>query len=113
MTVAILLLELTLAVVAVYLAIAATLCVSLDLALPRPIAAMRIVVSWLVPVVGPVLTIRVSAEESQIDLSRRWWLRPLKGIITERAVDPADVECVDLRADAERILPGSTLTPPP
>jgi hypothetical protein len=51
-----------------YLGFVATLCVVLDHALARRVALLRILVSWLVPLLGAIVTIRVAVEESQPDL---------------------------------------------
>ena len=56
-----------------YLDSVATLCVLLDRALVRRVAVLRIVVTWLIPLLGAILTIRVAVEESQQDLRSRWW----------------------------------------
>jgi hypothetical protein len=95
-----------------YLSSVATLCVALDRALARRVAVLRILVSWLVPLLGAIVTIRVAVEESQ-DLRSRWWLWPLRPLLSETAPDPGFAEVTDMRADAERILPGHTLIPPP
>jgi hypothetical protein len=96
-----------------YLGFVATLCIVLDHALSRRVALLRILVSWLVPLLGAILTIRVAVEESQQDLRSRWWLWPLRPLLFEAARDPGFAEVTDMRADAERILPGHTLIPPP
>jgi hypothetical protein len=96
-----------------YLGCVATLCVALDRALARRVAVMRILVSWLVPLLGAIVTIRVAVEESQQDLRSRWWLWPLRPLLRKAAPDRGFAEVVDMRADAERILPGHTLIPPP
>jgi len=97
---------------AAYLAIAATLCVVCDRSLALKIAVLRILISWLVPFLGPILTIKVAVEESPQALRSRWWLWPLQPIMSEEAPDSGFPEVTDVRADAERILPGSTLFPP-
>jgi hypothetical protein len=97
----------------IYLGIAATVCVVRDQSLARSSAVLRILVSWLVPFLGPVLTIRIAAEESFQGLRSRWWLRPLRPLLSaEDAPDPGFSRVSDMRADAEQILPGSTLIPP-
>jgi hypothetical protein len=97
----------------VYLAIAATMCVARDRSLARRAAVLRILVSWFVPLLGPILTIRTAAEESSQGLRSRWWLWPLRPLLSEESPDPGFAQVVDMRADAERILPGSAFIPPP
>jgi hypothetical protein len=97
---------------AAYLGVVATLCVVSDRSLALKIAVLRILVSWLVPILGPILTIKVAVEESSQALRSRWWLWPLRSIMSEEAPESGFSEVTDVRADAERILPGSTLFPP-
>lgn len=97
----------------IYLGIAATLCVVRDRSLGRKSAVLRILVSWLVPLLGPILTIRIAAEDSSQNLRSRCWLWPLRPMFSEEPPDPGFAQVVDVRADAERILPGSTFIPPP
>jgi hypothetical protein len=97
----------------IYLGIAATLCVMRDQSLPRSSAVLRILASWFIPLLGPIVTIRVAAEESSEGLRSRWWLWPLRPLLSEGAPDPGFTKVIDMRADAERILPGSTFIPPP
>jgi hypothetical protein len=97
----------------IYLGIAATLCVVRDQSLAGSSAVLRILVSWFVPLLGPILTIRIAAEESSQGLRSRWWLWPLRPLLSEEAPDPGFAQVADMRADAERILPGSTFIPPP
>jgi len=104
---------LAIALIAFYLALAATICVVRDRTLPRLTAISRLLVSWLVPLLGPILTIRVATEESIQNLPRRWWLWPLRSLLVDAAPAPGFAEVTDMRADAERILPGHTLIPPP
>jgi hypothetical protein len=99
-------------VLATYLAAAATLCVLRDRSLVTKVSVLRILVSWFVPLLGPILTIRVAVEESAGGLISCWWLWPLRPILFEEP-DSGFAEVTDVRADAERILPGSTLFPPP
>jgi hypothetical protein len=108
---ALLLVESLMTLGVVYLAVAATVCVVLGRKVGRPAATLRILISWLVPILGPFITIRVSAEELQ--LSRRWWLWPLKGVLSDTPTQHAHSAIVDMQTDAERILPGGTLIPPP
>jgi hypothetical protein len=96
-----------------YLASVATLCVVLDRALIRRVAVLRVLVSWLIPLLGAIVTIRVAVEESREDLRYRWWLWPLRPLLSGDAPDPGFAEVTDMRADAERILPGHTLIRPP
>lgn len=97
----------------VYLDIVATLCVVLDRALGRRVAVLRLLVSWLIPLIGAIVTIRVAVDESQKDLRSRWWLWPLRPLLSDGAPDPGFAQVTDMQADAERILPGHTLIPPP
>ncbi|MGA2842787.1 MAG: hypothetical protein ABSG18_22015 [Steroidobacteraceae bacterium] len=97
----------------IYLGIAATLCVVRDRSLARKPAVLRILVSWFVPLLGPIFTIRIAAEESPQDLRSRWWLWPLRPMFSEERPDSGFAQVIDMRADAERILPGSTFNPPP
>lgn len=97
----------------IYLGITATLCVVRDQSLARSSAVLRILVSWFVPLLGPILMIRIAAEESSQGLPSSWWLWPLRPLLSEEAPDPRSAQVVDMRADAERILPGSTFIPPP
>jgi hypothetical protein len=101
------------ALVAFYLAVVATICVVRDRTLSRVAAVSRLLVSWWVPLLGAILTIRVATEESTQDLPRRWWLWPLRLLLIDAAPDAGFAEVTDMRADAERILPGHTLIPPP
>jgi hypothetical protein len=96
-----------------YLGSVATLCVVLDRALARWVAVLRILVSWFIPLLGAIVTIRVAVEESQQDLRSRWWLWPMRPLLSEGAPDSGFARVTDMRADAERILPGHTLVPPP
>src|ERR1700730_11315568 len=96
----------------IYLGIAATFCVVRDQSLPRSSAVLRFLVSWFVPFLGSILTIKIAAEESSQGLRSRWWLWPLRPLISENAPDPGFARITDMRADAEQILPGSTLIPP-
>jgi hypothetical protein len=96
----------------IYLAIAATFCVVRDQSLARSSAALRILVSWFVPLLGPILAIRIAAEESCQGLRSRWWLWPVRPLLAEEPADRGFAQVVDMRADAERILPGSTFIPP-
>lgn len=96
-----------------YLASVATLCVVLDRALAPRIALLRILIAWLVPLLGAIVTIRVAVEECGEDLRSRWWLWPLRPLVSEADPDPGFAEVTDMQADAERILPGQTLIPPP
>jgi hypothetical protein len=95
-----------------YLSSVATLCVALDPALARRVAVLRILVSWLIPLLGAIVIIRLAAEESQRNLRSRWWLWPLQSLLSEGAPDSGLADVTDMRADAERILPGHTLIPP-
>jgi hypothetical protein len=97
----------------IYLGIAATLCVVRDQSLARSSAILRIFASWLIPLLGPVVTIRVAAEESSEGLRSRWWLWPLRPLLSEDAPDSGFAQVIDMRGDAERVLPGSTFIPPP
>jgi hypothetical protein len=97
----------------IYLGIAATLCVVRDQSLPRGSAISLILLSWFVPLLGPILTIKIAAEESSQGLRSRWWLWPLRPLLSVEAPDPGFAQVVDMRADAERILPGTTFIPPP
>jgi hypothetical protein len=97
----------------IYLGIAATMCVMRDQSLARSSAVLRILVSWFIPLLGPIVTIRIAAEESSGDLRSRWWSWPLRPLLSEGAPDPGFAQVIDMRADAERILPGSTFIPPP
>ena len=97
----------------IYLGIVATLCVVRDQSLARSSAVLRILVSWLVPLLGPIVTIRIAAEESSQGVRFRWWLWPLRPLLSDKAPGPSFAPVVDMRADAERILPGSTFIPPP
>lgn len=89
-----------------YFALAATLRVAADRTLAPRITLLRILVSWLVPILGAILTIRVAGEESQQDLRARWLLWPLRCFLSEPTSDRGPFEVTDLRSDAERILPG-------
>lgn len=95
-----------------YLGSVATFCVVLDRALVRRVAVLRILVSWLIPLLGAIVTIRVAVEESQQNLRSRWWLWPLRPLLSEAAPDSGFAEVTDMRADAERIVPGHSLFPP-
>jgi hypothetical protein len=97
----------------IYLGIAAALCVVRDRSLARSSAISRILVSWFVPLFGPILTIWIAAEESSQGLRSRWWLWPLRPLLSVEVPDPGLAQVIDMRADAERILPGSTFIPPP
>jgi hypothetical protein len=48
--------------------VAATLCVVGDRELARRIAILRILVSWLIPLLGAMITVRAAVEESQQNL---------------------------------------------
>jgi len=74
---------------------------------------LRILVSCAVPLLGAIVVIRVAVEESQEDLRSRWWLWPLRPLLSEAAPDLGFAEVTDMRADAERIVPGHTPIPPP
>ena|ERR1700722_11661280 len=104
---------LAIALIAFYLALVATICIVRDRTLPRLTAISRLLVSWLVPLLGAILAIRVATEESPQNLPRRWWLWPLRPLLVDAAPAPGFAEVTDMRADAERILPGHTLIPPP
>jgi hypothetical protein len=95
-----------------YLGSVATLCIVLDRALAHRVAVLRFLASWLIPLLGAIVTIRVAVEESQQDLRSRWWLWPLRPLLSEAAPDSGFAEVTDMRAEAERILPGHTLIPP-
>jgi hypothetical protein len=97
----------------IYLGIAATLCVMRDRSLARSTVVLRILISWFLPLFGPIVTIRVAADESSEGLRSRWWLWPLRPLLSEDTRDPGFARVMDMRADAERILPGSTFMPPP
>jgi hypothetical protein len=97
----------------IYLAIAATLCVVRDQSLALRSAVLRILVSWFVPLLGSILTIRIAVEGSSQGLRSRWWLWPLRPLLSEESPDPGFAQVVDMRDDAEHILPGSTFIPPP
>jgi len=97
----------------VYLGIAATLCVVRDRSLAPSAAVLSILVSWFVPLLGPILTIRIAAEDSSQGLRSRWWLWPLRPMLSEEAPNPGFAQVIDVRADAERILPGSKFIPLP
>jgi hypothetical protein len=97
----------------IYLGIVATICVLRDQSLARASSVARILVSWFVPILGPILTIRIAAEESPHGLRSRWWLWPLRSVLSDETPDPGYGQVTDMRADAERILPGSTFIPPP
>jgi hypothetical protein len=96
----------------IYLGIAATLCIVRDQSLARRSAVLRILASWFIPLLGPIVTIRIAAEESSEGLRSRWWLWPLRPMLSD-APEPGFAQVIDMRADAERILPGSTFIPPP
>jgi len=95
-----------------YLGVAATLCVVNDRELARRIAILRILISWLIPLLGAMITIRAAVEESQQNLRSCWWLWPLRQFFNETAPHPGFGDVNDIRADAERILPGHTVIPP-
>jgi hypothetical protein len=97
----------------VYLGCAATLCVVLDRGLAVRVAVLRILVSWVVPMLGAIVTVRVAVEECGEGLRSRWWLWPLRFVFSEGAPERGFAEVTDMRGDAERILPGSTWIPPP
>ena len=97
----------------IYLGIVATMCVVRDQSLARASSVSRILVSWFIPFLGPILTIRIAAEESPHGLRSRWWLWPLRPLLSDEAPDPGFGQVIDMRADAERSLPGSTFIPPP
>lgn len=99
------------AVSVIYLGGAATLCVVRDQSLTRRIAILRIMFSWFVPLLGAILTIKIAAEDSPQHLRSRWWLWPLRPMLAPEVSGFARV--IDMRADAERILPGSTIIGPP
>jgi hypothetical protein len=88
----------------VYLGSVATLCVALDRALAGRVALLRIFVSWLVPLLGSIVTIRVAAEESQQDLRSRWLLWPLRPLLCE-AAPPGFAKVTDMRVDAVHMQP--------
>jgi len=96
-----------------YLAVVSTLCVVRNRSLARSTAFLRILTSWFVPVLGPIFTLRVAAEESPQNLQSRWWLWPLRWLISDESPEPGFARVTDMGADAERILPGSTPGPPP
>jgi len=58
-----------------------------DQSLARSSATLRILVSWFVPLLGTILTIRIAAEESSQGLRSRWWLWPLRPLLSEEAPD--------------------------
>lgn len=97
----------------IYLGVAATVCVVRDQSLTRRTAILRIIFSWFVPLLGPILTIKIAAEDSTQHLRSRWWLWPLRPMLAQEVPDPGFAPVIDLRADAERILPGSTIMGPP
>ena len=66
----------------IYLGIAATWCVMGDRSLARSSVVLRILISWFLPLLGPVVTIRVAAEESSEGLRSRWWLWPLRPLLS-------------------------------
>ena len=96
-----------------YLGTAATVCVGSDHTLARGVAFVRILVSWLVPLLGPILIIKIAIEESPGNLRARWWLWPLSPLFSGEEQDLGFAQVTDMHADAERILPGHTLIPPP
>jgi hypothetical protein len=96
----------------IYLGVAATICVVRDQSLARSSAVLRILVSWFVPLLGPILTLKIAAEESSQNLRSLWWLWPLRWLLSEEAPHPGFARVSDMRADAEQILPGSTFIPP-
>jgi hypothetical protein len=98
-------------VLVAYLGVAATVCILRDRSLALKLAGIRILISWLVPLLGPILMIKVAAEELSQGLQSCWWLWPLKWILSDRTADSVVDQVIDVRADAERILPGSTTTP--
>jgi hypothetical protein len=96
----------------VYLSVAATICVALDRSLSPRIKAFRILIAWLVPILGAVVTIWVALDGSQTALRRRWWLWPIWPLLPNTVPETGFSAVVDMAADANRILPGSTLPPP-
>jgi hypothetical protein len=82
----------------------AMVCVALDRALAGRVALLRIFVSWLVPLLGSIVTIRVAAEESQQDLRSRWLLWPLRPLLCE-AAPPGFAKVTDMRVDAVHMQP--------
>ena len=52
----------------VYLSVAATICVALDRSLSPGIKLFRILIAWLVPILGAVVTIWVALDGSQTAL---------------------------------------------
>jgi hypothetical protein len=78
---------LSIAFLALYAALVATICVVRDRSLPGLTAGLRLLVSWCVPLLGPILTIRVAAEESPQSLPRQWWLWPLRPLLSEASVN--------------------------
>jgi hypothetical protein len=85
----------------VYLSVAATICVALDRSLSPRIKAFRILIAWLVPILGAVVTIWVALDG--------WPIWPL---LPNTVPETGFSAVVDMAADANRILPGSTLPPP-
>jgi Na+/proline symporter len=100
-------------VLVTYLAVAATLCVLRDRSLALKVSVLRILISWFVPLLGPILITRVAIEESPHELRSCWWLWPLRPLLSDETPGFGFSQEIDVRADAERILPGSTLFPPP
>jgi hypothetical protein len=96
----------------IYLGGAATLCVVRDQSLTRRTAILRIMFSWFVPLLGHILTIKIAAEDSAQHLRSWWWLWPLRPMLAQEVSEPGFARVIDMRADAERILPGSTIIGP-
>lgn len=96
----------------IYLSISATWCIVRDRSLSRGTVILRILVSWLVPILGPLMAIRIAEEESGLHLRSIGWLRPLRLLLSDEPPDRGFASVIDVRADGERILPGSTFIPP-
>ena len=50
----------------------------------RELSSVRILISWLVPMLGAVVTIWVALDGSQAALRRRWWLWPIRCLLPMR-----------------------------
>jgi hypothetical protein len=67
---------------------------------------LRLLFVWLVPFLGAVVALRVTAEESPDRVPARGWLWPFLPLLSDKHIHSQASGVIDLVGDAERALPG-------
>jgi hypothetical protein len=95
-----------LAVLWLYANVLASIGILRDHELSRSMRLLRLVFVWCVPLLGAVLSLRVSSEESPYLLPSRRWLWPFLTLLSDRPESFSGNEVIDVAGESARSLPG-------